>query len=293
MTSRVSCVLFGISALFLTVGCVTIQNRSDANRKVPEYFSNRDYISRGVAASGTDIHQWAGRIGFSTNDTKYKFLNNPLIKNGQNVTVKAVASAYFFTTATDKNYTVNASFPFISADSTGKLSYEYEVRDVASVVVPINGEPTRNEVQAAAKSAGAPDNAAIWWVKSVALTHVRERSVANVGGGSKVSGTAFSINGTVYAGEAQASWTPLVSIHVKPMNAAADAVEDAKLAADNARLAAAAEEAVNGSMVILMGVSGSKTPSSIGLASPLLREHSSPMPSRLPRGEDGLVPLAD
>ncbi len=292
MSNKLARTMFSIWILFSILGCVTIENRSDANRKIPEYFSNRDYISRGVAASGTEIHQWAGRIGFSTNDTKYKFLNIPLIKNGETVTVKAVASAYFFTTATDKNYTVDASFPFISADSTGKVSYEYEIRDVASVVVPINGEPTRKEVQAAAESAGAPEGAAIWWVKSVALTHIREKSVANAGSSSKVSGTAFSINGTVYAGETQASWTPLVSIYVKPMNAAADAIEDAKIDTPDEQAAGA----MAGILAAVMASAGDIDKYSgmiAGAAGISTSERFSPMPSRLAKGKDGLVPLAD
>jgi hypothetical protein len=213
--------MIAVLPVFLS-GCLHFVDSADVNLKPDVYFTSRNYILSGESAFAQDIAGLVGRIAYKDKDGVYQFMNNPVLEGNAKPAVKAVQSAYSYSSKVDKGYSVSASFPFISPDATGKTATDYELRDVADATVDPSAEPNRTQFAAAAKVAGAPEGQPWYWVRSVVLGDLRQQQSVNLNGQATVTGSGFSINGQIYNNPSAAQWVPLVSIDPVPMNAAAD-----------------------------------------------------------------------
>lgn len=197
-------------------GCVTLANRSDVNRQIPAYFTDRNYVK-----ASDDIDAYIGRFVYKGGDGSYYFENIPLIKNNAKPAIKAAPSAYYYSSVINNQYQGSATFPFVTGSIDDSFVKEYEIREVAQVRVPTDAEPKRNEAENAVKQSGIPSGVAVWWVASVQLLNVREKIASKLAGNADVVGSGFSVNGKAYDSNSQATWYPLVSLELRPVNAAA------------------------------------------------------------------------
>jgi hypothetical protein len=252
------------------------------------YFTDRDYISAGAPELANNLDALPGRIAYKGGDGKYKFMTTTVIDNNVTPQTKAVQSAYYYSSVIDKGFTGAGNFPVVTVDTTGATSTDYELRDVATVLIPDSGEPTRAEFQAAATKAQAPSGA-LYWVSGAALSDLRQKVAVNLNGKTTISGQAFSVSGSVYDSNVQADWIPLISVYVIPMNSAADA-EVAALRPGGPVLPPATLEArvrprglPNVKMDALLSEFKEVNPQNIA-------SWPSPFPARLSHGPNGLVP---
>lgn len=210
-----------ISPLFLT-GCLHFADSADVNLKPDDYFASRNYILAGHNAFAQDIAGLVGRMAYKDANGVYQFMNNPLLEGTSKPVVKAVQSAYSYSSKIDKGYSFTGSFAFITPDITGKTAMDYELRDVATATVDSSAEPNRTQFATAATTAGAPSDGPWYWVRSVVLADMRQQQSVNLNGQTTVTGSGFSANGQIYDNPSAAEWIPLVSIDPVPMNSAAD-----------------------------------------------------------------------
>ena len=213
--------LIAISPIFLA-GCIHFVDSANVNLKPNEYFTSRNYILAGQSAFAQDIAGLVGRIAYKDQNGVYQFMNNPVLENKEIPVVRAVQSAYSYSSIIDKGYSITASFPFITPDTTGKTVMDYELRDIATATVDTSAEPNRTQFAAAAATAGAPADRPWYWVRSVVLVDLRQQQSINLNGKTTVTGSGFSINGQIYDNPSASEWIPLVSIDPVPMNSLAD-----------------------------------------------------------------------
>lgn len=207
----------------LAGGCLSFVDSADVNLKPDPYFASRNFVSAGGSAFSQDIAGLVGRMAYKDNANAYQFLNSPLIENGKVPQVKAVQSAYSYSSKIDKGYQATVALPFIAPDLTGKTATDYELRDVAVAQVDPAGEPSRAQFQAAALAAGAPPDRPWYWIRSAVLADLRQQQSVNLESKTTVSGSGFSANGTIYNNPTASQWIPLISVDPVPMNDAADA----------------------------------------------------------------------
>ena len=221
MLKIVQCsVLFILLATF--AGCYSFQDRGDADASIPGYWTTRDYVAN-AGPLNTRIDYFAGRVTYKGGDNQYHFSATPVFKGTPSIKVATVQSAFNYHAAIDNKYSFTAQLPVLSVDPSGEYMYDYEITDIANVIVPDENVPSRDDVKGSLP-AGFPTTTPVWWVSVVGLSTVRIEQGKTLGNSGTVTGNGFSVNGSVANTDNIATDVPLVSILVAPMNAAADAV---------------------------------------------------------------------
>lgn len=201
-------------------GCMHLSDISYANREVPSYFTARDFITdQQMAPLGGDIQWFAGRLGYKRSDGKFVFTKR-LIVGSPEIKVTTFQKSPEYHSVLTAGFAGGGTLPMLKADASGNTASDYEITDVANVVLPDSSMPTR--ANAAAQVPEIPAGTALWWVNAVGLSIVRYSVATNTKGGTSLSGAAFQANGTVYDNLTVGSYVPLAAVLVQPMNAAAD-----------------------------------------------------------------------
>ena len=216
--------VFVIMVAFLP-GCYSFEERVDANQLIPDYWTDRDYI-RTPGPLNTAITFYAGRIAYQGDDGKY-VVTQRIFEGETTLEVVTLESAFNFRTVIDKNWQGEATFSVINADASGEYAREYELADIAQTIVPDKNIPSREKVNDKLPNS-IYEKEPVWYIDVVALSTIRAVQSRKAKGKLKLSGSGFSIGGQVYEGESNSTYYPLISIHVQPMNAAADIVVQGK-----------------------------------------------------------------
>jgi hypothetical protein len=219
---KISTILVSLTVPLIS-GCLHFVNSSDVNLQLDSYFASRNFIAAGKSAFAQDIVGLVGRFAYKDTNGVYQFMNGVYFKNDKKPQVKAVQSAYMYSSKIDKGYKASISTPFISPDVTGKTAKDYEMRDVATAMVEAEGEPLRPEALAKAKEFGAPTNRPLFWIRGVVLADLRQQQSVNLEGKTTITGSGFSANGDIYNNPSASDWIPLVAIDPVPFNELADA----------------------------------------------------------------------
>ena len=209
----------------LTVcGCHSFSDRTDANQPLPAYWANWDYVDPSIAGPlNTSIDWFAGRIAYKGGDGKYHFSSKPVFTGTPTLKTNTVQSAFEYHSVIDNSFTGSLSFPSLTATPTKNSSIDYEITDVANVIVPDTNVPDRSAIASALPS-DFPTTTPVWWVGVVSLSTVRGQQATSAGVAGSITGSGWSVGGNVMNSDNISTYTGETAIVTSPMNAAADAV---------------------------------------------------------------------
>ena len=217
--------LLGVLSSISLSGCMHLKDVSNVNQDVPAYFTQRDFVSyQQLGPLGGSIDWFAGRLGYRRGDGVFVFTNRLMIGN-PTVTVTTLQNAPAYHSVLDKSFSGSAVLPMLKSDVSGKSVIDYEITDVATIVVPDSAKPTPADVVAELQKHGTviPPGVALWWVNVVGLSTIRYSVANNTSGNSTLASAAMQVNGAIYDNQSVGVYVPLASVLVQPMNAAADA----------------------------------------------------------------------
>ena len=219
-------IALAMSAAVGLCGCgYKFGNVTDANVPVPAYWANRDYVDPSIAGLlNTSIDWFAGRIMYKDANNKYNFLPPVFTGTSPAMKVNTLQTSVSYQSAIDHNFSQTVTIPGLNFSPAVDVSYTYEITDISNVVVPDASVPTSAAVMAAIKPYNVPADAPVWWISVVELSAVRQQQGTKIGTGDTVTGTGFSINGTVMNSDTASSYVLLTSIATIPMNPAAQAL---------------------------------------------------------------------
>jgi hypothetical protein len=190
------------------------------NQPIPAYWTDRDYLSnKQIGSVGTSIDFFAGRLGYKLDDGSFAFTVR-LLKGTPNIKFVTPETKFEYHSAIDKSWKLDAAFPLVVADANGSFAYDYDLTDVAMVMVSDDNIPSREDAAKAMPS--LPTGKSLWWVQNICMSIVSQTAAKSLGGGTTVTGSGFKVNGSAYDSNSGAAHYPAFSVFVQPMNEAAD-----------------------------------------------------------------------
>ena len=217
--------ILGVLSAISLSGCMHLKDVANVNQEVPAYFTQRDFISnQQLAPLGGSIDWFAGRLGYRRADGVFVFTQRLMIGNPA-ITVTTLQNSPAYHSVLDKGFSGSAILPMLKSDVSGKSVIDYEITDIATIIVPDSAKPTSAEAIAELQKHGTsiPPGTALWWVNAIGLSTIRYSAATNASGDSTLASSAMQVNGTIYDNQSVGVYVPLATVLVQPMNAAADA----------------------------------------------------------------------
>lgn len=218
--------VFSVIFVVLLTGCVSFQRNPEMNKGISGYWSDRDYIPIGkVGPNNGELTSYIARVTYKGGDGKWHVSGRPIVKGSAQWKVLTDATSYYTRSIFDSNYGGNTNLPAVTLELKADSAYDYEIRDVAHVIVPSENTPDRATIVA---EEGLPSGVPLYWIRAAGLTTVKFTSATAISSGGTITGVGFGSGAKVYNAASLAEFYPLISIDVIPMNGLADAQIAAK-----------------------------------------------------------------